>query len=116
MKWKKPLFFAVVAGLLVGFVSSMLSPYLGFAGTYASAVADFALIMVAYYFMEQMSWQNAAIIGAIGTIILMFATPILTPYLGFAGIYAAVLATIISLFVADWVLVEMHMPNNPIKN
>jgi hypothetical protein len=109
MKWQKPLFFAVVAGLLVGFVASFLTGYLGFAGAYASAVADFLLIMAAFYFMEKAQIMPAAIVAAVGTIVLMFAMPYLTPYLGFAGTYAAVVATIIALFVTDLALIETKL-------
>jgi hypothetical protein len=109
MKWEKPLLFAVVAGLAVGFIAEFLVPFLGVAGTYAGAVADFLLIFAVFYLMEKQNLTEAAIVGAVGTIVMMLALPSLTPYLGFAGTYAAVVATIIVLFVSDWALLEFHV-------
>lgn len=108
MDMEKAAMFGAVSAVLIFLLASYLTPMLSFAGSSATILTTWVLVLGAYYVIDSKAGLvKAAEMGAVGSLVATIVAPLLLPTVsGIAGLgpYALAISTGIVLIVVAWAM------------
>jgi hypothetical protein len=96
---------SVVGAVAIAFIASYITPFLSFAGTFASIVAGAAILLSVFWALGvKGSLTSKVLFAFVAAFAVSFLSSYLTPFLSFAGTFAAIIAGTLIIWLTLYIM------------